>query len=274
MKPLLMNMYSTCIVIASVLWLMMNQGVASPTAVPTVAGKTETEPGQHAESFATKIRAKNGTRYVVNTVELRYLLYLPEEYSKPQQKWPLLLFLHGVGERGTDVEMVAKNGPPKLVKAGKQFPFVIVSPQCPPQDGWSSPVQTAALNALLDDVMARYRVDKDRIYITGLSMGGFGTWRLALEYPTKFAAIAPVCGGGDPTKARLLKNLPVWVFHGAKDPTVPISNSSDMVNALKKCGNEAKFTVYPEAKHDAWTETYNNPELYEWFLQHKRILKK
>ena len=170
--------------------------------------------------------------------------------------------------------MVAKNGPPKLVKAGKQFPFVIVSPQCPPQDGWSSPVQTAALNALLDDVMARYRVDKDRIYITGLSMGGFGTWRLALEYPTKFAAIAPVCGGGDPTKARLLKNLPVWVFHGAKDPTVPISNSSDMVNALKKCGNEAKFTVYPEAKHDAWTETYNNPELYEWFLQHKRILKK
>jgi predicted peptidase len=131
-------------------------------------------------------------------------------------------------------------------------------------------VQIAALSALLDNLAARYRVDQDRVYVTGLSMGGFGAWQLAVDYPARFAAIAPVCGKGEPAKAQLIKDLPIWVFHGAKDPVVPVSNSQDMVDALKKCGSDVKLTIYPEALHDSWTETYNNPELYNWFLQHKR----
>ncbi len=127
-----------------------------------------------------------------------------------------------------------------------------------------------ALNDLLDKIIAEDRVDADRVYLTGLSMGGYGTWDWAIQSPDRFAAIAPICGGGNPDKVRAIRSMPVWVFHGAKDPTVPIAESEKMVKALKKAGSNVKFTVYPEAGHDSWTETYNNPELYKWFLSHKR----
>jgi predicted peptidase len=126
------------------------------------------------------------------------------------------------------------------------------------------------LMELLDKVIASHSVDTDRLYLTGLSMGGFGTWQLASEYPDKFAAIVPICGGGKPERVVNLKNVPVWVFHGAKDPAVAIAKSEEMVNALRECGGNVKFTVYPDAGHDSWTETYNNPELYEWFLEHRK----
>jgi predicted peptidase len=239
--------------------------VALAAGCATPGGKLETRPGQHAQKFAAKVTAQ---------VELSYLLYLPEDYGSSRKKWPLLLFLHGAGERGDDVQLVAKHGPPKLVAEGQQFPFVIVSPQCPTWEWWPNGTQVAALDALIDDIVARYRIDKDRIYLTGLSMGGFGTWKLATEFPHRFAAIAPVCGKGDPTRAPLIKDLPAWVFHGAKDPVVPVSNSHDMVDALKQCGSDVKLTIYPEAQHDSWTLTYSNPELYTWFLQHKRGEKK
>ena len=125
-------------------------------------------------------------------VRIDYLLYLPSDYEK-NESWPLLLFLHGSGERGDDLEKVKKHGPPKLIEAGKQFPFVVVSPQCPKDRRWE-PIE---LVALLDDLITRYKIDQDRIYVTGLSMGGFGTWRLAAYAPEKIAAIAPVCGGGE-----------------------------------------------------------------------------
>ena len=132
--------------------------------------------------------------------------------------------------------------------------------------------------ALLDQVTKKLAVDRQRIYLIGLSMGGYGTWSLGLTHPDKFAAIAPICGGGDilpillpdPKKRAALKALPVWVFHGAKDELVTLSESERMVNALRKTGNNAELTVYPEAGHDSWTETYNNQKLYDWFLQHKR----
>ena len=127
-------------------------------------------------------------------------------------------------------------------------------------------------------MVAKHNVDPKRIYLTGLSMGGFGTWSLGLSNPDRFAAIAPICGGGDiirilltdPKKQNALKTLPVWAFHGGKDPVVPLAESERMVNALKNIGNDAKLTVYPEAGHDSWTETYNNNELYDWFLAHER----
>ena len=233
----------------------------------TPGGKVETSAGQHVEKFAAEVR-------LTAKVELKYLLYLPEAYTASKKKWPLILFLHGSGERGDDVQVVAKHGPPKLVAEGKQFPFIIVSPQCPQWEWWPNDLQIAALDGLLKEIAANYRVDKDRLYLTGLSMGGFGAWKLAMEYPTRFAAVAPICGKGEPAKAQLIKDLPIWVFHGAKDPVVPVSNSQDMVDALKKYGGDVRLTIYPEALHDSWTETYNNPELFNWFLQHKRGEKK
>lgn len=198
-------------------------------------------------------------------VKMDYLLYLPQDYEQ-QESWPLLLFLHGAGERGEDLERVKRHGPPKLVAAGKQFPFIVVSPQCPP-DRWWQPFE---LMALLDAVQAQHKVDADRIYVTGLSMGGFGTWQLAAYAPQRFAAIAPICGGGERYWAPQLAALPAWVFHGAKDLGVPVERSQQMVDALQAVGGAPRLTIYPEAGHDAWTETYDNPEFYEWLLEQKR----
>jgi predicted peptidase len=199
-------------------------------------------------------------------VKLDYSLYLPQGYEKEGKAWPLVLFLHGAGESGQDLNKVKVHGPPKLVEAGKEFPFIVVSPQAP-RMGWD--VNT--LNALLDDILSNYRVDRDRIYVTGLSMGGFGTWALAAAYPERFAALVPICGGGNTADAKKLVNIPIWVFHGAKDNVVPPSRSESMVNALKEAGaKNLKFTLYPNANHDSWTETYNNPEMWNWLLQQKR----
>jgi len=206
---------------------------------------------------------------ITRTVRLDYLLYLPKGYgTDPQKKWPLILFLHGRGERGDDLELVKIHGIPKIVEQRDDLPFIAVSPQCSKDSMWM--VEVEALNALLDEVVTKYAVDTDRIYLTGLSMGGFGTWRLAPAYPERFAAIVPICGGGDPEKVGVLRDVPVWVFHGAKDPFVQLSESEEMVDALKACGGNVRFTVYPDVEHDSWTRTYDNPELYEWFLQHTR----
>ncbi len=198
-------------------------------------------------------------------VKMNYLLYLPENYEE-QDEWPLMLFLHGAGERGDDLEKVKKHGPPKLIKQGKQFPFIVVSPQCPSNRWW----QPFELSALLDEVISTHKVDDDRVYLSGLSMGGFGSWNLAAYTPGRFAAVAPICGGGEPFWARLLRDIPFWVFHGAKDPVVPLERSQVMVDALKQKKGDVRFTVYPDAGHDSWTETYDNPEFYEWMLEQER----
>jgi predicted peptidase len=202
---------------------------------------------------------------VAVTAKLDYLLFLPEGYESSKTKWPLMLFLHGAGESGSDLAKVKAHGPPKIVETKGDFPFILVSPQSPGR-GWNSDT----LNALLDEILRTHRVDPDRVYLTGLSMGGYGTWALAAAHPEKFAAIVPICGGGNPAEAKKLATLPIWVFHGAKDNTVPLERSKEMVEAVKAAGGEVKFTVYPEAGHDSWTETYNNPELFKWLLAQKR----
>jgi len=206
---------------------------------------------------------------ITKTVEIQYLLHLPKGYGQDKdKKWPLMLFLHGAGERGDDINKVKVHGPPKLIGQGKEMPFIVVSPQCPSESWWTEQIDT--LVALLDEIQAKYAVDTSRVYLTGLSMGGFGSWALGCRYPERFAAVVPICGGGEWFRAERLKNVPVWVFHGAKDPVVPLRESEEMVNALKRAGGNVQFTVYPEAQHDSWTETYNNPKLYEWLLsQHK-----
>jgi pimeloyl-ACP methyl ester carboxylesterase len=198
--------------------------------------------------------------------ETHYLLYLPQGYDgDTSARWPLVIFLHGAGESGTDLNKVKVHGPPKLVEQGKSFPFILVSPQA--TRGWP-PHQ---LYPMLQDIKKKLRVDPDRVYLTGLSMGGYGTWALAMEHPEEFAAIAPICGGGDTAKIYRLRYMPIWNFHGAKDPVVPLSASEKMVNALKQYNPNAKFTIYPEADHDSWTETYNNDEFYKWLLSQKRF---
>ena len=234
---------------------------ATPTPAPTATLAVQV--GQQAYTFEAEVTQGSSTR----NVRFNYLLFLPKDYgTDPHKKWPLILFLHGAGETGNDLEMLEKHGIPRIVEQQADFPFITISPQCTYRGCWLN--EADALNALLDEVSATYAVDTDRIYPTGLSMGGYGTWYLATKYPERFAAIVPIAGGGDSEKACALKNVPVWAFHGAKDDVVSPKESEEMVNALKACGGDVRFTLYPDAYHDSWTRTYENPELYEWLLKH------
>jgi predicted peptidase len=229
-------------------------------AVPAVA-LADSADGQPQRQLQQQIHKE-----VTLTLDGQYLLYLPEGYAESDKAWPLLMFLHGIGERGSDLDRVKTHGPAKRIAEGEEFPFIVVSPLCA-DDQWWSPL---LLNAILDKVMAEHRVNEDRVYLTGLSMGGFGTWDLAVDSPERFAAIAPICGRGNPYAADRIKDLPVWVFHGARDEVIPVIESKAMVDALRFVGASPRLTVYPEAGHDSWTETYENPELYEWLLSHSR----
>ena len=182
-----------------------------------------------------------------------------------KKRWPLVLFLHGSGEIGDDLEPVRRSPLPNLVEQGQAFPFILVAPLCPAGEWFWPP---AMLGALLDEVSARYRVDPDRVTVTGLSMGGRGTWDVAIDYPDRFAAIAPICGS-IPAVADVsrIRHVPVWAFLGAKDGDQSIRQ---MVEALQASGGNARLTVYPEAGHDAWTPTYANPVFYEWLLSQRR----
>ena len=214
------------------------------------------------------------TAVVTKTNTLAYLLYVPKDYAADTaKKWPLVLFLHGAGERGTELQKVAVHGPPKLVNQGKEFPFILVSPQCPENQGWDTDARMGLLRQLETDL----RVDTRRVYATGLSMGGYGTWALALKHPEHFAAVAPVCGGGErirallPAQREALKTLGVWAFHGGKDNVVLPAESERMVDAFKKAGvTDIQLTVYPDDGHDSWTHAYNEPTFYDWLLKHGR----
>jgi len=249
------------------LWLLTWVGLCGMMAVGGDTGVPTPKPG------ATVTGTFSNTR--VQTNRLSYLLTVPKEYADdPNRRFPLVLFLHGSGERGTNVQLVAVHGPPKQAREGKAFPFVLVSPQCPPDQRW----EPATLAALLDEVEKAVRIDTHREYVTGLSMGGYGAWALAAHYPERFAAIAPVCGGGERIdlllggrKTEAMKTLGIWAFHGAKDSVVPLEESQRMVAAFKKLGNtDVQLTVYPEADHDSWTRAYDEPEFYAWLLAHHR----
>jgi predicted peptidase len=231
---------------------------------------------QRAEHFQTQI---------TKTIDTDYLVFLPKDYdAKSNTKHPLMLVLHGAGERGTNVWRADIHGPSKYIAKHPEFPFIMISPICPAGDGyWSNDV----VLALLDNCIKKYNADPERIYVTGLSMGGYGTWSLAIAHPGKFAAAIPICGGGETIKVHLgrlgylkpetkaaLKTLPIWAFHGSKDSAVPVDESEHMVKAFRALGNEnVKLTIYPGVEHNSWEQTYNNPEIYDWLLSHKRPAK-
>jgi len=241
--------------------------VAGFSACTTVRDEAPAPAMQTPQRFEKKL---------THAARLDYLLFLPPGYSKSTANpWPLMLFLHGAGERGTNVQKVTVHGPPKIVKTMPDFPFVLVSPQCPPDRTW----RDDELLALLDEVIAKHHIDTNRVYVTGLSMGGYGSWSLATKYPERFAAIAPICGGGEqipvllasPARKKALQSLGVWAFHGGRDRLVPVEESQRMTNALVRAGcKDVKLTIYPDLEHDSWTRAYSEPEIWQWFLAHRR----
>lgn len=194
-------------------------------------------------------------------------MYLPPDYTTSRtESFPLLMYLHGSGERGKDLAILENQGPRTYAKAHREFPFILVSPQCEAGEWWDNNV----LIKLLDHLESKYRVDRSRVYLTGSSMGGYATWYLASQFPDRFAAIAPISGEGYDDLAAKYRKLPVWAFHGESDKVVNPRGSTDMVKPIQDAGGEMKLTLYPGVGHNAWTRSYDNPEFYDWLLKHKR----
>ncbi len=192
----------------------------------------------------------------------RFWIWLPRDYAQRGERWPLVIFLHGSGERGAELEKVKVHGPPKLVAAGATPPCILVSPQL--EDGlrWDP----ERLHRLLGALKARLHIDERRCVGTGLSLGGFGMWHWATAYPRDLAAIAPVCGFGDPAMVAAMRSVPVRAYHGDQDSVVPLAPHVACVEALRAAGGTASLTIYPGVGHDSWTPAYNDPELMPWLL--------
>lgn len=196
--------------------------------------------------------------------QMDYLLFVPQDYDKSERKWPLLLYLHGSGECGTNLNMLKRNGPTKHVLTHPEFPFILVAPQT--LGGFDD----HAVMRLLDDVAHQYRVEKSQVYITGVSMGGGATWNIAANHTDQFAAVVPVSGVPYAGDAAKLATLPIWVFHGARDNIISVEFSRKMVAALKAAGGTVKYTEFPKSHHNIWAKVYEDPELYTWLLAQRK----
>lgn len=227
-------------------------------------------PPQHFSQSLTGQQSHSFKKKAVRNLSGKYLLFLPESYGKTKQRFPLIMYLHGGSLRGDDVEKLRTSGLPRLVEQDKSFPFIVVSPLCPAGEIWTD---AEMLTGILDEVVSKYSVDADRVYLTGHSMGGRGTWYLAYKYPERFAAIAPMSPVSTITAwTGKLKNVPVWAFHGAQDNIAPAEESKSLVDALRKAGGNVKFTELAERDHFI-LDMYEDNQLYEWFLQHRRKAK-
>lgn len=224
----------------------------------------------------------------VNGTKLPYRLYVPESYSKDKD-YALLIFLHGSGERGYDGQAPVNQHPyiiNRIINGEYKDECIIIAPQCAPDYQWTdSPwgngsysmeeykktVYMKAVEGLINNLELKYSIDEDRLYVTGISMGGYGTWDMIERNPDMFAAAIPICGGGDPSLARRIKHIPIWIFHGSADPLVPVSGSRDMANALEKVGStQYKYTEYPGVQHESWVQAYREEDLLDWLFAQKR----
>ncbi len=201
---------------------------------------------------------------------MNYQLFVPDEYEANQNmEWPIILFLHGNKKRGDNIHLLDDYGLNWTAERKQDFKFIVVTPQCPESSSW--PFEREAVLTLLDEIISTYRVDRERVYLVGFSMGGNGAWDLAAFAPERFAAVVPISGWFDTEKALLLKDIPIWAFHGEDDDVVSIQGSEDMVAALKGVDGDIKFTSYPNLKHFIMDETFSNPDIYTWMLSHKRL---
>jgi predicted peptidase len=253
--------------------LAMALVMATIPAVLAVGDGLQPEPGEQIETTV----AIETTDATPKQVDVPLLLYTPKDYKPDSDSYPLVIFLHGRGESGPggqELKRVTKHGPPKQVADGKALPFVLVSPQCPAPTGFGQvggAWRPEVLLPLVDQIEEELNIDADRIYLTGLSMGGFGSWRVVAAAPERFAAVVPICGGGNPSSIPSeIKGTPIWAFHGDKDNVVPLAGTVSMVDAVNKAGGSARLTVYPGVGHDSWTQTYDNPMFYDWLLALKR----
>ncbi|NEU65976.1 carboxylesterase family protein [Spirosoma agri] len=196
-----------------------------------------------------------------------YLLYLPRDYATSKTAYPVVIYLHGGSQRGTDLNKLKIYGLPHLVEKGTDFPFIIASPQCPDGKFWST---DNWFDSLYADLATKYRIDPKRVYLTGISMGGYGAWQTAVAYPDKFAAVVPLCGGcDDSTQICTIRQVPVWTFHGTADDLIPINETERLVNRLKQCHGSVKFTRLENEGHDI-RYLYEDKSIYAWLLkQHK-----
>ncbi|WP_421807503.1 prolyl oligopeptidase family serine peptidase [Flagellimonas sp.] len=204
----------------------------------------------------------------VTKENLKYYLYYPEHYFDSEETFGLLLFLHGGGESGRALEEIKDTGPPKMLAEGKQFPFLILAPQNSHAKKWWN---TEAVIQLLDSVIGMNRVDKNRIYVSGLSRGGSAAWELATQYPDKFAAMAVVCGMTPLPYAHWIdQEMPIWVFHGDQDDVIDVEESDKMVAKLRDMGHNVRYTRYKGVGHNAWDRAYTTDSLYTWLATQKR----
>ncbi len=240
-------------------------GAAVLVLVPLAAARPRAA-DESSKGFLTRVHKDADGK------EAKYVLFVPHDY-KGEKAYPLILFLHGAGERAGGKKQPVEVGiGPAIKKREKDFPALVIIPQVEKGRNWQagSPDAKRALD-ILAEVEKEYKVDDKRVYLTGLSMGGFGTWSLAVANPDKWAAIVPICGRGDTSKAEKIKDLPCWCFHGDKDPAVKVDYSRQMIEALKKAGGDPKYTEYPGVGHNSWDKAYGTDELYDWlFKQHKK----
>jgi predicted peptidase len=227
----------------------------------------------------------------VGTASYRYQVYVPADWSK-KKKWPVILFLHGAGERGGDGLIQTEVGIGTAIRRhAERVPAIVVFPQCLKDRWWPEPEMQAQALKALDESIKEFNGDTERVYLTGISMGGYGTWAIAANNPSRFAALAPVCGGvrtpprvaipqgtpaasdtSDPYQAVAQKvgGTPVWVFHGGADTVVPVSESQKMVDALKAAGGKVRYSEYEGVGHNSWDKAYGEPEFFTWLLSQKR----
>ena len=197
---------------------------------------------------------------------MEYVIRFPQNYI-PGEKRPVILFLHGAGSRTADINVLIGNPFHTITDRHEDFPFITVAPHCVGDNTWFDLFET--LKRFVHSIAVSEFTDSERVYCMGTSMGGYGTWQLAMSMPEYFAAIVPICGGGMYWNSHRLANVPVWAFHGKKDTVVCPEESEKLIERINLCGGSAKLTLYPERDHDAWTDTYSNPKVFAWLLEHK-----
>ncbi|MFT5128735.1 MAG: putative peptidase [Rhodothermales bacterium] len=229
-----------------------------------VANSASAEPRQRVVELPAAVAEKT------DNLNSKFWLYLPTRYDEDDAKLPLIIFLHGSSKRGTDLERVKANGMPPLLDKKEDWDFVVASPQAGYKYAWQRCWRPDDIALLLAELLKSYRIDPKRVYLTGLSMGGYGAWACAAAYPELFAAAVPICGGGELGWAEQYGELPIWAFHGADDYVVSVRRSQEMVTAINALGGKAKLTAYPGVGHDSFTQTYANPDMFAWLLRHSR----
>lgn len=225
-----------------------------------------------AQSLTPRETSDTWSKEITTSVRMQYLVVLPRNYTANHAPWPVILYLHGAGDRGNDLALVRRTEAVQQAETRSDFPFILIAPQVSdPDQSWLYPGNRSAALGILDKTLRKYHGDPTRVYVTGISMGGWGAWFFAYKFPNRFAAIAPLCGlDADLLWAPQIARTPVWAFHGTNDNVAPIIGTERMVEALQKLGADPKYTPVVGGDHDIAKAIYSRNDLYKWFLQHVR----